>query len=198
MGLRCVIVEDQVMFLQLLTKSLGNHKGLDVIATATSAAEGIEVCRKHKPDLLILDLCLPDAGGTTVAADLLIHSPETLVIILSAEASAFNCPADLRKMIHAVVDKTSAYDELNAEIAYLLAGEPLTSAKLSDQLTARERQIFELIGRGFSNIQISVKLDLSPHTVKENRKHIVHKLGVGGLGLVRLAALEREVLDISW
>jgi len=198
MGLRCVIVEDQVMFLQLLTKSLGNHKGLDVIATATSAAEGIEVCRNHKPDLLILDLCLPDAGGTTVVADLLIHSPETLVIILSAEASGFNCPANLRKMIHAVVDKTSAYDELNAEIAYLLAGEPITSAKLSDQLTARERQVFDLIGRGFSNIQISVKLDLSPHTVKEHRKHIVHKLGVGGLGLVRLAALEREVLDISW
>lgn len=198
MGLSCVIVEDQVMFLQLLIKSLAHHKGVNIIATATSASKGIELCRSYKPDLLILDLCLPDAAGTTVAEDLSIHSPNTLVIILSAEASSFICPPNLRNIIHAVVDKTSAYDELNAEIAHLLAGEPIISAKLSDQLTARERQVFDLIGRGFSNDQISVRLELSPHTIKEHRKHIVHKLGVGGLGLVRLAALEREVLDISW
>jgi DNA-binding NarL/FixJ family response regulator len=198
MGLRCVIVEDQVMFLQLLTKSLGSHRGLEIVATATSAAEGIVLCRKHRPDLLILDLCLPDAPGTAVAEDLLNYSPDTLVVILSAEASGFNCPADLRGIIHAVVDKTSAYDELNAEINYLLAGEPISTEKLSSQLTSRERQIFELIGKGYNNNQISEKLGISPHTVKEHRKHIVHKLGVGGLGLVRLAALEREVMDFAW
>jgi DNA-binding NarL/FixJ family response regulator len=198
MGLRCVIVEDQVMFLQLLTKSLGSHRGLDIVATATSAADGMLLCRKHRPDLLILDLCLPDAPGATVAEDLLSHSPDTLVIILSAEASGFNCPKDLRGIIHAVVDKTSAYDELNAEINYLLAGEPMSSGKLKSQLTVREQQVFELIGKGYSNNQISGMLGLSPHTVKEHRKHIVHKLGVGGLGLVRLAALEREVMDLTW
>ncbi|NBQ20646.1 MAG: DNA-binding response regulator [Synechococcaceae bacterium WB6_3B_236] len=59
---------------------------LDIVATGTSAADGMLLCRKHRPDLLILDLCLPIAPGATVAEDLMSHSPDSLVIILSAES----------------------------------------------------------------------------------------------------------------
>jgi Ca2+-binding RTX toxin-like protein len=77
MGLRCVIVEDQVMFLQLLTKSLGSHRGLDIVATATSAADGMLLCRTHRPDdgepnyLLNADnisLLLSNTSSATTAA----------------------------------------------------------------------------------------------------------------------------------
>jgi DNA-binding NarL/FixJ family response regulator len=202
-ALRCVVVEDQVMFLQLLVAMLRGHEGVDVVGTALTVAEGKAVCLQKLPDVLILDLALPDGRGLEVAETLHAVAPTARVIVLSGEASSFVCPVPLRPMVHAVVDKTRAYGTLSQEIGELCrqrrasAGVSAASADggesevpLQRRLTEREDEIFALIGRGRSSREIAAQLHLSQRTVETHRKNIIAKLGVSGPELVRLAALQ--------
>ena len=184
-ALRCVVVEDQLMFLQLLVGMLQSIRGLKVVASATTAAEGIRACRELYPDLLILDLGLPDQDGITVAEALAAANPRARVIVLSAATSAFVCDPALDPMLHAVVDKVDACETLSLEIAELL--DPSTDA--TPRLTEREEQILRLIGQGLPNRRIAEQLGLSVYTVDTHRRNITQKLGVKGGELVREAAL---------
>lgn len=184
--LRCVVVEDQLMFLQLLVGMLHSISGLEVVATATTATAGIRACRELLPDLLILDLGLPDQDGITVAEALAIVNPRARVIVLSAATSTFVCDPAIDPMLHAVVDKVDACETLAMEIAELLG--PSTDATV--RLTEREEEVLLLIGQGLSNRRIAEKLGLSVHTVDTHRRNITQKLGVKGGELVRQAALQ--------
>lgn len=190
-SLSCVVVEDQVIFLQLLVALLRSHTGLNVVATAGSVAEASAVCLELRPDLLILDLSLPDGEGKEVMSALQGQNPMPRVIVLSCQASSFVCPAQLLPMLHAVIDKTRAYDVLLQEVACLEGPDRGRGVmERLQSLTRRERQIFSLIGQGSSSREIAESLQLSPYTVETHRKNIAAKMGVSGLELVRLAAME--------
>jgi DNA-binding NarL/FixJ family response regulator len=180
-----VVVEDQLMFLQLLVGMLRSLSGLEVVASATTAAAGITACRNLLPDLLILDLGLPDQNGIVVAEALAAVKPDARMIVLSATASIFVCDAALDSMLHAVVDKVDACETLAVEIAELL-GDP---SEEHARLTEREKQVLMLIGQGLANKCIAEQLVLSVHTVETHRRNISTKLGVKGRKLVHLAAL---------
>ena len=181
--LRCLIVEDQVMFLQLLHSMLEVMPGLSVVAAATTQAEAIAHCRSaDPPDLLILDLALPDGDGLAVAQALAEHHPNPQVVVLSGQASSFVCPAALQPLIAGVVDKTSAFSQLTSVLERCLpqSGTPLTP---------RQQEIFGLIGKGLTNKEIARAAGLSIATVETHRKTIAQKLGVSGAELVRQASL---------
>jgi DNA-binding NarL/FixJ family response regulator len=192
MSLRCVIVEDQTMFLQMMHGMLTAIPELEVVATATTESEGIAVCRTHRPDLLLLDLHLPDGNGINVARQLTKLKPSAKIIVLSGEASTFVCPAELIDRVHAILDKTQAFDALDNELRALLPkGRGGTSSvpgtSIRDRLSAREYEIFLLIGRGLMSKEIGEKLDISAQTVQVHRRKIAEKLGTAGPELVQLA-----------
>ena len=184
-ALTCVVVEDQRMFLQMLVVMLRSLPGLEVVATATTAAEGITACQELVPDLLLLDLTLPDQGGLAVAEALALVNPEARLIVLSAAASSFVCDAALQPMLHAVVDKIDACETLTTEIGDLLAERRTEPTPL----TAREEEVLRLIGQGLSNGQIAERLTLSVHTVGTHRRNITAKLGLRGAELIHHATL---------
>ncbi len=192
LSLRCLIVEDQVMFLQLLCKMLQAIQGLEVVGIATSCREGLEACRLHRPDALILDLALPDGEGLIVARFLRLLQPQAKVVVLSAQASSFVCPEDLELMLVGVVDKTSTYETLQSVIEEALLeahAEGPGSLQGVEGLTPRQREIFGLIGRGMANKAIAYSTGLSIATVETHRKAIARRLQCSGAELVRRAAL---------
>lgn len=187
------------MFLELLVTMLRGQAGLEVVATAASVALGRLACLKHRPDLLILDLALPDGHGTQVIEALRTVAPSARVIVLSGEASSFVCAPEWRDMVHAVVDKTRAYAVLTRELASLQRPPAATWPVEPGQerpLTPRENEILTLIGRGHSNREIAALLHLSQRTVETHRRNIAAKLGASGPELIRLAALRSEGLAI--
>lgn len=184
--LTCVVVEDQRMFMQLLVGMLHRQEGLAVVATAETATEGIEACIQFQPDLLILDLSLPDQSGLVVANALAELKPKAKMIVLSAQASSFVCPASLQPMLHAVVDKIEAYETLGLEIAELLGDIPRQRGKL----TPREQELLRLLGRGLSNVQIAEVMVLSVYTVETHRRNLSLQLGLKGAELIRYATLQ--------
>lgn len=192
MSLSCVIVEDQTMFLQMLHNMLGSIPQLKVAATARTKAEAIAACVAHRPDLLVLDLALPDGDGISVARKLADIKPRAKTIILSGEANTFVCPADLQSHVHAVLDKTQAFDDLAEELKALLpAGRRGSSSTRSkdvlERLSEREYEIFLLIGRGLMSKEIGEKLCISPQTVQAHRRNMAEKLGTTGTELVQQA-----------
>ena len=190
--LSCVIVEDQTMFLQLLHNMLQAMPQLSVAATARTKAEAIAACEKHQPDLLVLDLALPDGEGIAVARKLAKLKTSARTIILSGEASTFVCPSDLQSRVHAVLDKTQAFDALAEEIKALVPGaRPNAGAARGgnprEQLSDREYEIFRLMGRGMLSKEIGDALGISPLTVQSHRKKIAQRLGTTGPELVQRA-----------
>lgn len=204
--LRCVLVEDQTLFLELLSQVLQMQPGLKIAARAQTVAEGLAACKIHKPDLLILDLELPDGEGLEVARALVRWNPDAKVIVLSGHASTFFCPARIGKSILAVVDKTQTFEDLRAELNRLVP--PLSQGKpgrksvaknplFQKDLSGREAQILGLIGEGLCSKEIAIHLNLSGHTIQSHRKRIAAKLGTQGSELVQAAIAQRRPLFSS-
>lgn len=191
--LRCVIVEDQRMFSQLLVTMLRAGPGLDleIVTVAETVAEGIAACRQHAPDLVILDLALGDGRGEAVVDALLEENPEAKVVILSAHAATFVCPVRIVGAIHAVVDKTDAFDSLQIVLGKLASGvSPATASardRLVEQLSHREQEVLVLVGQGLRSEEIAARLGISRNTVQSHRKKIAIKLGTEGMELSRYA-----------
>lgn len=196
MGLRTLVVEDQLMFQELLVGMLRSQTSLGEVATASTAAEGIAACASLRPDLLILDIALPDAEGLSVAKALLVLNPDAKVIVLSSHASTFLRPPELRDTICAVIDKARAFEELLQEIVAITGSGGLASAddgaiprEALALLTQREREVLERMGRGESNKTMAQELSLSVRTVESHRRNIATKLGCSGARLIRIATL---------
>jgi DNA-binding NarL/FixJ family response regulator len=199
MGLRCLVVEDQLMFRQMLVNMLLTVRGLEVAGVAGTAAQAMEACETLEPDLLLLDLALPDGSGLKAARRLAKIKPDAHVLILSGEASTFVCPKELRQQIHAVVDKTQAFDELAAEIRALIPStktgasmQPRDVADVRAILTPKEFEIFALMGRGMLSKEIAAALDITTNTVQAHRKTIAVKLGTTGNELLQQAVRYHE------
>jgi DNA-binding NarL/FixJ family response regulator len=198
--LPCLIVEDQVMFLQLLSRLLQDMPCLEIVATATSCREGMQACQQHRPQLMVLDLALPDGDGLQVARFLRMLEPDAKVLVLSAQASSFVCPEELEPMVVGVVDKTATYETLEEVIHSALhpqdgsAHPSRSDPVLVLSLTPRQRQIFSLIGQGHTNKDIARLTGLSVATVETHRKAIARRLGRSGAELVRMAALHGDLL----
>lgn len=190
--LRCVIVEDQRMFAQLLVTMLRAAPGLDLelLATAETVTEGIAACRQHGPDLVILDLALADGRGEAVAEALLETNPQAKVVVLSAHATTFVCPQTIAPAIHAVVDKSDAFDTLQIVLGKLAGVAPATPAardRLVEQLSHREQEVLVLVGQGLRSEEIAARLGITRNTVQSHRKKIAFKLGTEGMELSRYA-----------
>lgn len=185
--LRCLIVEDQLMFLELLQRLLESQRGLQVIATAATRDQAVAACRLHRPDLVILDLGLADGDGLPVLEALGQWCPQSRAVVLSAQAAGFVCPRPLQPLLLGVVDKGATFETLINLITPLLPSNDSMAGALT--LTPRQEHILALIGQGMSTKAIARQLDLSVTTVETHRKGIARRLGCSGAELVRHAAL---------
>ncbi|MBD2423083.1 response regulator transcription factor [Cyanobium sp. FACHB-13342] len=192
MALRVLIVEDQLMLQQLLVGMLERHPALEVVGSVGSAAEGITACATLLPDLVILDMALPDGDGLQVAQALHVLRPSARVIVLSSFASTVERPPELSTAIVAILDKNRAFQDLLHEIEPLLpiGLDPLPEPSFNtEQLTQRELEVLQEIGAGHSSKTIAEKLCVSVRTVETHRRSICQKFGLSGAALVHKATL---------
>jgi len=191
--LTCVIVEDQGMFLDLLAGMIAIRGGIRIAAQARDVAQAREACAKHRPDVLILDLALPDGDGLEVARTFIEVSPHGRVLVVTGQASEFICPVWLNDHLQAVISKNDAFDAVRCELDDLIGA---TDVAVPDDsavrtLSAREAEVFRMIGDGLSTRAIAERLGLSEHTVQTHRKRIAAKLNTTGDQTLRRAIAHR-------
>ena len=178
----------------LLCGILHTIPGLGGLRVAHSVSEACGLIDQRAPDLLILDLALPDGDGQQVGLHLLQRNPSPVIILLSAQLHDFCCEPALLPHIHATVDKTSAYKELANALKGLAKGSvenfvEVALPKRFQAMTLREQEVFLLIGTGKSSREIAEDLTISLSTVESHRKSIAQNIGSSGAELVRMASL---------
>lgn len=189
---RIAVVDDHPLFRHGLVLALADDPTLHVVGAFGRAAEALALAESHPIDLVVVDILMPDMTGISFAAELarrqpackvfglsVIDEPGIIADLLRATASGFACKADsseeIARGIRAVLagerylSPRVSHEAVNALLA-APSGEPLT------WLTAREREIFELVIRGHSNDQIADSLGISRRTVETHRHRLTNKL----------------------
>lgn len=197
------------MFLEMLRGALEMYGGVKVVGVAGTVHGGIAACQHAAPELLIIDLSLPDGSGLAVAQRAIAIVQSLKVIVLSAQIRTFVCPDWLQHHLHAIVDKNRAFNDLRAALERLTpraatlpdpaevtaaardAGDAGDAGLYGKPLSARELQVFTLIGEGLVNREIARRLELAEDTVRVHRKRIARKLGTRGNDLARRAIEHR-------
>ena len=189
--LKVLVIEDERMFSDLLIVLLRSYTGISVVGSAGTVREAVARCHELLPDVVVLDLNLPDGDGLEVFSELVAAKPSAAVIVLSGQSNSFVCPPNLRNNLYATVDKSQAFDQLKQVFKQLLADRIPhfeTEESRISRLTPREREIFALVGEGLTNEQIASRLDRSPQTIATHRKAISVKLRCSGVALMAMAA----------
>lgn len=186
-----LVLEDHIIVAQALASALSIQFGIE-LTIAPTISEAIEYSNKHRFELAILDLELPDGNGLEVAEILAKQDPRPHLIVLAGSVNTLYCPPDLRGQLTAVISKSKAYSELISALRPILQpqGRQKSFPDPRITLTPREFDVYTLLGQGLSGKQICSELNLSAHTVESHRKRIAHKLGMSGAELIHHATLD--------
>lgn len=181
------------MFLDMLAGMLALRGGIRIVAQARDVIGGRQACTAHRPDILLLDLALPDGDGLEVARQYVKTNLKGRVLVVTGQASEFVCPAWLNDHLQAVISKNHAFEALRRELDELTGyGEPTAADdSLLKSLSPRESEIFGLIGDGLTSRAIAERLGISEHTVQTHRKRIATKLDTSGDDVLRRAIAHR-------
>jgi DNA-binding NarL/FixJ family response regulator len=187
-----VIVDDHAVVRSGLRLLIDAEDGLETVAEAGNVRDAIFETRKHKPDIVLMDVVLPDRTGIEATPDVLKESPETKVLVLSMEDD----PSYVREAFAAgasgYVLKEAADTELVTALRQVASGEryvnPALGARMavaeaeaaaradSDPLSEREREVLRLLALGHTNQEIAKMLFISVRTAETHRSHIMQKL----------------------
>jgi len=192
-----VIVDDHPLFRKGLEQLINSHDGFAVCGEAENAAAAMDVIRRIVPDLVIVDLSLPGVNGIELIKNIHAEFPKLPLLVLSMHDESLYAVRALRAGAQGYVMKQEALDNVIIAIREVLCGRPYLSLAMSatviakfvqgpgessaseiDQLSDRELEILELIGKGNEVRKIAKNLHLSPKTVETHRAHIKDKLNL--------------------
>jgi len=192
MTIRVLLADDHRLVREAVRATLERCTGIEVVGEAGSGAETLEQVRVLDPDVVVLDIGLPDINGIEIAARLAKHVPKLRLIVLSAFLERRIVAEAVRAGVSGYVAKSSAGEELerairasaggqgyfSPEAAAVLAVE-VSGAADSRRLARREREVLRLIAMGKRGPEIAGQLHISPATVEVHRRNIARKLGLG-------------------
>jgi two-component system nitrate/nitrite response regulator NarL len=196
--IRILLVDDHQLVRDGLHSRLGETPGICVVGEAGTGAEALALSAKLQPDLVLLDIGLPDMSGLDVAERLPAVAPSTRALMLSMYDNREYVISAIRAGAAGYVLKDASSKEIIAAIRAVAAGGSYYSAPLTTALatggseppllTEREREILILVAQGNSNKRIAQQLDVSVRTVETHRLNLRKKLGVETpAGLIRYA-----------
>jgi NarL family two-component system response regulator LiaR len=192
--IRVLLVDDHEVVREGLRTFLGLQDGLEVVGEAADGVEAIAAAERLRPDVVLMDLVLPNLDGIAAMHELRRRVPAARVIVLTSFVDEDRVLPALRAGAAGYLLKNVQPQELARAIHAADAGEalidPTVAARLvdalasddrrdaTDQLTPREREVLGLIGQGYANKRIALELGIAEKTVKTHVSHVLAKLGV--------------------
>lgn len=194
MSARVVLVDDHAMFRTGVKAELGQR--VDVVGEAGGVAEAIAVITSTQPDVVLLDVHMPEGGGLAVMEAMRDRLPDTRFLALSVSDAAEDVIALIRAGARGYVTKTISADELSDAVARVAGGDAVFSPRLAgfvldafrdapvapsvdpeiDLLTPREREVLRLLARGYAYKEIASELFISIKTVETHVSNVLRKL----------------------
>ncbi|HEV3278664.1 MAG TPA: response regulator transcription factor [Terriglobia bacterium] len=211
---RVFLAEDHALVRQGFRRMLEDDPRVQVVGEASTGLSAVQQCAKLKPDVVVMDISMPELGGLEATAEILKADPDTRVLILSM----YSNPAYVKKAFDTGARGYVLKDALEVDLAQavlaLARGEAYMSSAISnlminnlktgdlqaggdtlDTLTLREKEVLQLIAGGKSNKEIAALLGISPNTVAVHRAHVMDRLGIHRTAELVLYAVQKGLVQ---
>jgi DNA-binding NarL/FixJ family response regulator len=204
--LRILLVDDHDLVRQGLRSMLEGQPGWTICGEAATGRAAIEMAKQLQPDVVVVDIHMPEMDGLQATREILAANPQTEVVVLTIDETKEVAQAAREVGARGIVMKSDAVRNLVAAVAALAGHEPFYTHKVSQILmqdpvnslgtsradpvmpTKREREVAVLVSEGLGNKQVAASLGISPKTVESHRRNVMHKLGLRSTAdLVRYA-----------
>jgi DNA-binding NarL/FixJ family response regulator len=213
MPIRILIADDHGIVAEGLKHLIEAQPDMEVVALVGDGREAVQQAREVQPDVVLMDLSMPELNGADATRAILERDPKCRVIVLSMYAQREYVRRALKAGAAGYVVKRSAAKEVVEAIRAVHAGQRYLSPRVADvvledytddkqddllsRLSAREREVLQLLAEGRTGAQIAERLSLSQKTVETYRARLVEKLGIRDLaGLVRFA-IQRGLVSLD-
>jgi DNA-binding NarL/FixJ family response regulator len=213
--IRVLLAEDHILVRQGFRRILEDDPGITVVGEARTGLEAINQCKELKPDVVVMDLSMPELGGLEATAEILKAEPQIKILILSMYSNeayvrkAFELGAKGYILKNAIeVDLTRAVMALAEGQAYFSPGvshivlESMkagtfqgTSPDPYEKLTLREKEVLQLIAQGKSNKEIATLLNISVNTVAVHRARVMETLNLHRTAELVLFAVKKGLIQ---
>lgn len=204
-SIRVLIADDHAIVRNGLILMLRYSSDLELAGEAKTGREAIELYRQHRPDVVLMDLRMPEMGGVEAITTIREEFPDARIIVLSTYDYDEDIYQGLKAGARGYLLKDASMEVLQEAIRKVHAKQkyipPDVAAKLAErlsapQLTQREHEILELITQGNSNAEMGRELHISENTVKFHINNILIKLGVKNRGQAIVAAIQRGIIKV--
>lgn len=209
--IKILIADDHLLIRQGLRLVLDTEPDLELVGEASDGSEALRLCKKLKPDVVLMDLRMPTMDGLTAIERLCVEQPEIAVVILTTfnedDLMLRGLQAGARGYLLKDTDRSTLFDTIRAAargetllkpeiMARVLsqANAPKTVSSESVNLTERELDVLAMVARGERSKEIAIQLGISERTVKAHLASIYGKLGVDSRAAAIAVALEKDLL----
>jgi two-component system response regulator NreC len=210
-----LLVDDHAVIRAGLKLVLERHSDFHVVGEASDGREGVAEAGRLHPDVVVMDLAMPNLNGMEAARQIVASSPAMAIVVLSMHSDEEYVLRALKSGARAYVLKESAEADLIAAVHAVTSGKSFFSPKVSrmlvedyvrqlqdreiedsyELLTGREREILQLVAEGKSNKDIANLLNLSVYTVETHRANIMEKLSLHNVPELILYAVRKGVIS---
>jgi len=212
---RILVADDHPVFRFGLSSLLGSHDSWEVCGEAADGRDAVEKCRQLKPDLLILDICLPKLNGLDTARQVLKHNPAQAILILTAVDSEQVIRDSLEAGVRGWVFKSDGTQDLTTAVEAMQQRKSIFSSRVSDlmmdgykrhrvnpdagrlpKLSPREREVVQLVSEGKASKEVAAILNVTLATAETHRSNILHKLRLHSIAELVMYAVRNEIVHV--
>ena len=203
--IRILTADDHALLRQGIAALVDLEPDMELVAQAATGREAIEQFRRHRPDITLMDLQMPDISGIEAIIAIRGEFPNAKIIVLTTYAGDVQVMRAMRAGARGYLLKGSVHTDLVETIRAVHAGRkripPEVAAELAihtteDQLTARELEILRLIAKGNANKEIAAQLSIREDTVKSHVGSILDKLGANDRTHAVTIGLQRGIIEL--
>jgi two-component system response regulator NreC len=211
--MRILLADDHSMFREGLKKLLETNADFEVVGEASDGRQAVEMAMQYSPDVVLMDVSMPGLNGVEATRKILIDQPQTKVVGLSMHTDRRYPSELLRAGAAGYLPKDGSFDELEHAVRAVYAGEVYLSPRLSaqngdgngesgvtsvfDRLTAREREVLQLMAEGQATKEIAATLHVSVKTVETHRRQIMEKLNIYSVAELTKYAIREGLTSIE-
>lgn len=213
--IRVLIADDHAIVREGIRRVLGTDAGFEVVGEAIDGSGAVTLARKLEPDVIVLDLSMPELSGLEAAEQIRRMAPAARILVLSIHDHEEYVARSVRAGVHGYLRKDSSPVELRDAVRLLGEGEcyfttpagrtgrpgsdcsgatAASSARLA-QLTSREREVLIEVSRGRSNKEIGTRFAISVRTVESHRETLMRKLEIRGTAALTRFAIDHGLVD---
>ncbi|MDX6532398.1 MAG: two-component system, NarL family, response regulator LiaR [Gaiellales bacterium] len=200
----CLIVDDHEVVREGLRLSLSRSENIRVVGEASDGQAAVTLAKRRKPNVVILDVRMPGMDGLAAAKEITTDVPETAVLMFTAFAERSLLTRGLEAGAKGYILKEAPHQTIVRAIQKVAEGDGYVDPALmpafltkerENMLTAREREILQLLADGMSNADVAAKLFISQETVKSHVRHILSKLEADTRTHAVAIALRTAIID---